>query len=120
MKLFAILLTSTVLLATGASAQDADAGKGIFRRCAQCHDIEKGVNKLGPTLKGVVGRKAGSVDGFRYSKQMQESGLTWDEASLTEFLHDPKKTVPGTRMIFPGIKDETQIEDLIAYLKSQS
>lgn len=120
MRTVVIAIASSLLLVGGASAQDVANGEKLFRRCAQCHDIEKGVTKLGPTLKGVVGRPAGSVEGFKYSKQMQGSGLTWDEATLTEFLHDPKKKVPGTRMIFPGMKDDAQINDLIAYLQSKS
>ncbi|HET6320818.1 MAG TPA: cytochrome c family protein [Hyphomicrobium sp.] len=119
MRMFMMVLAAAgVTLGTGAVAQDVESGKAVFRKCAACHDHEKGVNKLGPTLKGVFGRKAGTVEGFKYSPKMQESGLVWDEANLTEFLHDPKKKVPGTRMIFPGIKDDAEIENLIAYLKS--
>jgi cytochrome c len=103
-----------------ASAQDADAGKKVFNKCMACHDHVEGKNKVGPTLKGVVGRKAGTVEGFNYSAAMKNSGITWDEASLTEYIHDPKKKVPGNKMVFPGIKDDGQIADLIAYLKSSN
>ncbi|MBN9069981.1 MAG: cytochrome c family protein [Rhizobiales bacterium] len=104
-------------------AQDADAGKGVFRKCMACHDAEKGVNKLGPTLKGVVGRTAGTEAGFNYSAAMKAAGaggLVWDEQNLSAYLADPKAKVAGNRMAFPGLKNPQQIKDVIAYLKSVS
>jgi len=104
-------------------AQDADAGKGVFRKCMACHDAEKGVNKLGPTLKGVVGRTAGTDAGFNYSAAMKAAGaggLVWDEQNLSAYLADPKAKVAGNRMAFPGLKNPQQIKDVIAYLKSVS
>jgi cytochrome c len=108
-----------VALPTVALAQDAEAGKKVFVKCAPCHSIGPGAkNKVGPEQNGLVGRKAGSVEGFNYSEAMKNSGITWDETSLDEYLTDPKKKVPGNKMVFPGIKDELQRGDLIAYLAS--
>ena len=108
-----------VLLPGVASAQDAEAGKKVFTKCAPCHSIGPGAkNKVGPELNGLMGRKAGSVEGFKYSEPMKNSGITWDETSLDEYITDPKKKIPGNKMVFPGIKDELQRGDLIAYLAS--
>lgn len=102
---------------TVALAQDADAGKAVFKKCAACHAVGPGAkNKVGPELNGIVGRQAGAVEGFNYSKALKDSGITWDEAKLSEWIANPRKTVPGTKMIFPGIKDELDRDDLIAYL----
>ena len=75
-------------------------------------------NKVGPELNGLIGRKAGSVEGFNYSAAMKNSGITWDDATFKEYLADPKKKVPGNKMLFPGVKDETERDDLAAYLAS--
>jgi cytochrome c len=100
-----------------AHAQDADAGKRVFARCLSCHKVGEGAaNAVGPELNGIIGRAAGSVEGFAYSDAMKGSGITWDEASLHEFLTDPKAKVPGTKMAFPGLKNEKQLNDLLAYL----
>jgi cytochrome c len=108
-----------VALPAAASAQDAEAGKKVFTKCAPCHAIGPGAkNKVGPEQNGLVGRKAGSVEGFNYSEAMKNSGITWDEAQLDEYIADPKKKVPGNKMVFPGIKDELERSDLIAYLAS--
>ena len=108
-----------VMLPTVASAQDAEAGKKVFTKCAPCHSIGPGAkNKVGPEQNGLIGRKAGSVEGFNYSEAMKNSGITWDETSLDEYITDPKKKVPGNKMVFPGIKDELQRGDLMAYLAS--
>jgi cytochrome c len=102
-----------------ASAQDAAAGKKVFTKCAPCHSIGPGAkNKVGPEQNGLVGRKAGSVEGFPYSAAMKNSGITWDEAQLDEYITDPKKKIPGNKMLFPGVKDEAERSDLIAYLAS--
>jgi cytochrome c len=108
-----------VALPVVASAQDVDAGKSSFNKCRACHQVGEGAkNVVGPILNGVVGRKAGAVEGFNYSDAMKNSGLTWDEANLTEYLADPKKKVPGNKMVFVGIKDPEEAKNLIAYLKT--
>lgn len=115
------LLVSAALIAASAlpaSAQDAANGEKVFAQCRACHQVgETAKNAVGPHLNGLVGRKAGTVEGYSYSPAMKGSGLTWDEATLAEFLKDPKAKVPGTKMVFPGAKDEGRLKDLIAYLK---
>jgi cytochrome c len=109
-----------LLTATGlghASAQDAAAGEKVFAVCKACHQVgDNAKNVVGPVLNGLIGRKAGSVEGYSYSEPNKKSGITWDEATFTEYIKDPKAKIPGTKMIFAGIKDEKKIKDLIAYL----
>lgn len=106
-------------LPTLALAQDAEAGKKVFQKCAPCHSVGPGAtNKVGPNLSGLVGRKAGTEEGFSYSDAMKNSGLTWDEATFKEYITDPKKKVPGNKMLFPGVKDELERDDVFAYLAS--
>ena len=113
-------LASAVLFAVPAHAEgDAAAGQKVFNQCKACHDIEKGVNKVGPTLKGVVGRKAASVADYKYSPAMVkkgEEGVVWDEATLTAYLPNPKAYVPGTKMAFGGLKKPDDVANVIAYL----
>lgn len=114
-----LALALFVAVPTIASAQDAEEGKNVFKKCRACHTIgEKAVNRVGPELNGVVGRTAGSVEGFNYSDAMKSSGIVWDEASLAEFLENPKGKVPGTKMVFAGLKKEDERANLIAYLKT--
>lgn len=104
-------------LPTMASAQDAEAGKKVFTKCAPCHAVGPGAkNKVGPELNGLIGRAAGSVEGFAYSAAMKGSGITWDDATFQEYIADPKKKVPGNKMLFAGVKDEIERADLAAYL----
>jgi cytochrome c len=101
-----------------AMAQDAAAGEKAFVVCRACHQIgPTAKNGVGPELNGVVGRKAGTVAGFNYSPANKGSDLTWDEPTLTKYLQDPQGVVKGTKMIFPGIKDEQKVKDVIAFLK---
>ncbi len=104
-------------LPSAVSAQDVENGKAVFKKCMACHQFGK--SAVGPDLKGVVGRKAGTVEGYAYSEPMKASGLTWDEANLGEYIADPKTKVPKNKMIFPGIKDEAERKDLIAFLATQ-
>ncbi|MCV3242546.1 c-type cytochrome [Mesorhizobium sp. ZC-5] len=101
-------------------AQDAAAGEKVFAKCKACHVVEDDKNKIGPSLKGLFGRTAGTHPGFKYSKAMIDAGaagLVWDEAKLKEYLHSPKAMVKGTKMAFAGLKDDTDIVNLEAYLK---
>ena len=114
------LVAALGYLAAGqaASAQDAAAGEKVFLKCKACHQIGEGAkNAVGPVLNGVVGRHSGSVEGYNYSEANKNSGLTWDEATLKEYLKNPKAKVPGTKMIFPGLPAEADIDNVIAYLK---
>ena len=115
---FAVLMA----LATPALAEgDAAKGEKVYMKCKTCHDIEKGVNKVGPTLKGVVGRKVASVADYKYSEAMLAKGAegaVWDEATLATYLPDPKAFAPKTKMVFAGLKKPEEIADIIAYLKA--
>jgi cytochrome c len=103
---------------TGASAQDAAAGEKTFAVCKACHQIgETAKNAVGPVLNGVIGRPAGTYPGYSYSDANKNSGLTWDEATFRDYIKDPKAKIPGTKMIYPGLKDEQKTSDLLAYLK---
>ena len=114
----AILAAASLLVGQSSSwAQDIKKGEVLFKQCVACHTVEAGKNKVGPSLHGVFGSAAGHVEGFAYSPAMKGSGLTWDEATLIEYLRAPKKLVPGTKMAFPGIKNDEKLKDLIAYLK---
>ncbi len=120
-KFVAVALAAAIALASGSAmaAGDAAKGKKVFKKCKACHTVNKGgKNRVGPNLFGIVGAKAGAVQGYRYSKAMKGSGLTWDEATLDKFLKKPKKLIKKTKMGFPGLKKESQRTDLIAYLKT--
>ncbi len=100
-------------------AQDAAAGEKVFNQCKACHQIgETAKNTIGPVLNGLVNRKAGTVAGYNYSDANKNSGLTWDEPTLTEYLANPKAKVPGTKMTFLGLKKEADVQNVIAYLKT--
>lgn len=121
MKFAALGLSIALSFATTSAFADGDAEKGekVFKKCKACHTIEKdGGNKIGPNLFGIVGRKSGSVAGYKYSKAMLEKNVMWDEANLDTYLAKPKDFVKGTKMSFAGIKKEDQREDLIAYLNT--
>ena len=115
------LALAVVVLAASAGtafAQDAERGETAFKKCSPCHDIgEDARNKVGPELNGIDGRKAGTAEGFNYSDANKNSGITWDEKTFLEYIKDPRAKVPGTKMIFPGIKNEKEATDLWAYLK---
>jgi cytochrome c len=106
------------VLAGSCAAADIEAGKTKFKLCAICHSAEAGKNKVGPSLFGLVGRKSGSLDGYSYSDAMKNFNKTWTPATLDAYLADPRAVVPGTKMIFPGIKDQTERANLIAYLET--
>ena len=112
---------SAALLLAGfgqAQAQDAAAGEKVFAQCRACHQVgETAKNAVGPVLNGLFGRAAGSVEGYTYSPANKNSGLTWDEATFRDYIKDPRAKIPGTKMIYAGLKDEQRISDLIAYLR---
>jgi cytochrome c len=109
-------LVATVLSPVAASAQDA--GATAFKKCATCHDVgPTAKNKVGPILNGLDGRKSGSVANYNYSDANKASGITWDEASFLDYIKDPKAKIPNTKMVFAGIKNETEAKALWAYLK---
>jgi cytochrome c len=115
------LLALAPVAGAKAQAGDAEAGRRVFNQCMACHTIQQGgPNRVGPNLHGVVGRKAGAVDGFRYSanmKQLAEGGLTWNDETLRRYLANPKQVVPQGSMAFPGLRNEQQLNDVIAYVK---
>lgn len=116
-----ILLTGLLIIGFACKAYaegDPDKGQKVFKKCAACHAVEDGKNKVGPTMFGIWERPAGSAEGFRYSSAMEEAGYNWDEEHLAGFLAAPKKYLPGTKMTFPGVKKEDQLADLLAYLKT--
>ncbi len=119
-KFVAVALAAAMALASGSAmaAGDAAKGKKVFKKCAACHSTKAGKKKVGPSMLGIVGAKAGAVKGYKYSKAMKSSGLTWDEATLDKFLKKPKKLIKKTKMGFPGLKKDAQRADLIAYLKT--
>ena len=103
-----------------ACAGDAEAGKVVYGRCAPCHDAVNATNKVGPHLVGIVGQPAGAVEGFRYSpslRELAETGLTWDEATLARFLKKPREVVPRTSMAFAGMPNDEDIANVIEFLK---
>jgi cytochrome c len=114
----AILILGLASATRPCVAADPTAGKAVFNRCRICHTLEAGGhNGAGPNLHGLFGRRAGTGEHFAYSGAMRNSGIVWDEASLTKYLHNPKQFVPGTRMAFPGIGSDKEIADLLAYLR---
>lgn len=119
LRQFTLAAAGAFMLAGPAmAAGDADAGAKVFRKCKACHVADKEQNRVGPHLVGIVGRHSGSVEGFSYSDAMAGAGLTWDEATLSQYLADPKAFVPGNKMAFPGLKKEADIANVIAYLSS--
>lgn len=113
-----VALLSAPFSAAWAIDGDPAAGKSAFNKCSACHAVQEGVNKVGPTLHGVVGRKAATVPGYAYSPAMQKHDAVWDEAALDKYLADPRGVVQGTKMVFPGLKNETERRNVIAYLET--
>ena len=117
--LWAVTIVAAVsTMSATASAQDLDNGKSVFNKCRACHQVGEGAkNMVGPVLNGLIGRKAGSIEGFNYSEANKNSGLTWDEATFREYIKNPKAKIPNTKMVFVGLSDEKDAEDLLAFLK---
>ena len=117
MKRLLIAVVALGAAVTAAPAQDLAAGATSFKKCAACHDVgETAKNKVGPILNGLAGRKSGTIAGYNYSDANKNSGITWDEATFLEYIKDPKAKVPGTKMVFAGIKNETEAKNLWAFL----
>src|SRR5437016_1333104 len=115
----ALIVIAAMAAASGALAQDAAAGKASFNKCLACHAIGDGAkNKVGPELNGIDGRHSGTAADYNYSDANKNSGITWDKDQFLEYIKDPKAKIPGTKMTFAGIKNETEANNLWAYLAS--
>jgi len=114
----ATLLALAAAAASPASAQDVSAGERSFNKCRACHQIGEGAkNLVGPQLNGLFGRHTGEAEGYSYSTANKGAGITWDEVVFAEYIKDPKAKIPGTKMVFAGIKNDKEIADLTAFLK---
>ena len=117
MKTAVLVAAVLAVSAITAAAQDLAAGENSFKKCLPCHAAGEGAkNKVGPVLNGLDGRHSGSIPGFSYSDANKNSGITWNKDVFLEYIKDPRAKIPGTKMIFPGIKNETEAADLWAYL----
>jgi cytochrome c len=118
MRRLLFVFAAAMMWAPGARAQDAAAGEKVFAQCRACHQVGPTArNLVGPKLNGLFGRKSGTIEGYNYSDANKNSGITWDEATFHDYIKDPRAKIPGTKMVYAGLKDEKRITDLIAYLK---
>src|SRR5918994_2121150 len=118
MRIRLLTFITLALSPTMVEAQDVAAGEKVFAQCRACHQVgPTAKNAVGPVLNGLFGRKAGTVEGYNYSPANKNSGLTWDEATFRDYIKDPRAKIPGTKMIYAGVKDEQRVTDLVAYLK---
>jgi cytochrome c len=115
-----IVIIACLLVSGSASAlaQDLEAGENSFKKCLPCHSVGADAkNKVGPVLNGLDGRKSGTVEGYSYTEANKNSGIAWSEATFKEYITDPRAKIPGTKMVFAGIKNENERANLWAYLK---
>jgi cytochrome c len=115
-----LVMAALVVAASGgaATAQDVAKGETSFKKCLPCHSVGPGArNKIGPVLNGLDGRKAGTVPAFSYSEANKNSGLVWNDEVFSDYIKDPRAKMPGTKMIFAGVRNENEIKDLWAYIK---
>jgi len=125
LKLNLVALTTALAFSVAAgqalAAGDVAAGEKVYNsQCKACHSLDKGKNGIGPSLSGVVGRKSGSAEGFKYSDAMAKAGITWDDASLAKFLKSPKDVVAGNKMLAGALKSDDDIQNVIAFLKEKA
>jgi cytochrome c len=117
LTLTTLIVIASAAASAGARAQDVAAGKTSFNKCLACHAIGEGAkNKVGPELNGLNGRKSGTAEGYSYTEANKNSGITWDQATFKDYIRDPKARIPGTKMVFAGIKNEQEASDLWAFL----
>ena len=116
-RVFVMAIAMMFAIAGDGLAADAAKGKKVFGKCKACHSLKAGKRKIGPSLHGVFGRKAGTAKKFRFSKAMKGSNVVWDEKTLDEYLTKPRKFIPKTKMVFSGLKKKSDRDNLIAYLK---
>ena len=115
----ALIVASAVIVASSGSvlAQDLAAGENSFKKCLPCHSVGADAkNKVGPVLNGLEGRKSGTIEGYNYTEANKNSGITWDETVFADYIKDPRAKIPGTKMVFAGIKNEKEAADLWAYM----
>ena len=119
-KYILVVIGMIIIILTVSIANTADPvkGKKVFKKCVVCHSLQEGKNKIGPSLYNLLGRKAGSLEGYKYSKAMKNSDVVWDEESLDKFLTKPRKFITKTKMSFRGIKKKSLRDDIISYLKN--
>jgi cytochrome c len=118
MRRLLLACAAIMMFSPAAWAQDAAAGEKVFAQCRACHQVGPTArNLVGPKLNGLFGRKAGTIEGYNYTDANKKSDITWDEATFSEYIKNPRAKVPGTKMVYAGLKDEQRIKDLTAYLK---
>ncbi|MBW7849673.1 MAG: superoxide dismutase family protein [Rhodospirillales bacterium] len=116
----AALVTAVLIPAVGQAQGDPKAGEKVFLKCKACHTVDEGKHRVGPSLAGVIGRKAGTAEGFKYSDAMKNADIEWTAETLDKYLADPKGFIPGNKMFFVGLKDQKDRENVIAYLEQHS
>ncbi len=113
-----LMLAGCAVHSGPAGAQDAAAGEKVFAKCRACHQVgPTAKNGVGPPLNGLIDRKSGSYEGYNYTAVNKDSGLTWDEATFSEYIENPQAKLKGTKMVFPGLKKPEEVKDIIAFLK---
>lgn len=120
----ALAAALAISISSGIALADDDAklikkGKKVYNKCKTCHIIDKEKNKIGPHLVGIIGRAAGTVEGFKYSDAMKNSGIVWNDEEILAYLEKPKKYIPKNKMVFPGLKKEKHRLAVLAYIKSK-
>lgn len=121
-KILAMAGALVIVLGAGSAFADGDAAKGekVFAQCKTCHSLEAGRNMIGPSLHGIIGRKAGTAPNYKYSAANSKSGVEWTEDNLKKYLKNPREFMPGNKMTFAGLRKEDDIENVIAYLKAKA